>query len=179
MSVIVAMTLPGQPILGSSVYLALGGDGRVAPMGCYFVRLEVAGDASGGNAIVTINLDERYTNLVAYANALIAVDAAAGDFSILVQEAGAAPGPGAPHIVGTIPQIATGVTTDNASFLWYPPPVYFQGGGQVTVSYPNVGVGETYKLQIEVYVFDINVRRITPLPVLQMNVPGVSAPAAV
>lgn len=179
MAVNVVVTLPAQPADGFTIFTPLGGDGRSAPHGCYFVIAEVDGDASGGAAGMTIDLDVRYTNLVAYANLRIAVDAAAGDFRIGLQADPAVAIPPTPSITGTIPQVATAVTTDNGSFLWYPPPVFMVGGGRVSATVPNVGVLETYKLELEVLVFDIDVRRITPLPYLMLNVPGVSAPAAV
>jgi len=159
-------------------FIPLGGDGKVAPSGCYFVRLEVDGDASGGNATLTINLDPRYTNLVAYVNLLIQVDAAAGDF-LLGTFTGTGQAAAAPQVVGTIPQVATAVNSNNGMFLWYPPPVFYQQEGQVFAAMPNVSATETYKLAAEIFIFDPDIRRLTPLPFLMMNVPGVSAPAAI
>lgn len=176
MSVTTTVTLPAQPTQGVSEFVPLGGNGKSAPLGCYFVRAEVDGDAGGGSATVSINFDRRYTNLVAYLNPTIAVDAAAGDFAVRI---GTAVGSQQVQVTGTIPHIATGTVTDNASFLWYPPPLYFQGVGNGSFFCPNVGVNETYKLFAEIFVFDINVKRLAPMPVLQMNVPGVSAPAAI
>lgn len=179
MSVAIVVTLPDQPSQGQTVYIPLGGDGRQAPLGCYFVTAEVDGDAGGGTASITINFDPRYTNLVAYCNFLITADAAAGDFMIRLQGAATDTSPPRPQIVGTIPQVATTVTPENAAFLWYPPPVFFQGVGNARSTVPNVGVLETYKLQLEVLVFDIDIRRLTGLPLLMLNVPGVSAPASI
>lgn len=177
MAVTTTVTLPAQPAQGVMTYVPLGGDGRSAPLGCYFVRAEIDGDAGGGNATCIINFDERYTNLVAYANYVIQADAAAGDFVIRLSKSSNISA--LTNVVGTIPQVAGTTATDNAAFLWYPPPIYFQGDGSCVAIAPNVGVNETYKLTAEVYVFDIDVRRLTPLPILQLNVPGVSAPAAV
>ncbi len=178
MAVATTVSLPALPSQGAADYIPLGGDGKSAPHGCYFVRAEVAGDASSGNASITINLDVRYTNLVAYVNLLIAVDAAAGDFLMLLGT-GTGQAAASPQVVGTIPQVATTVNTNNGTFLWYPPPVFYQQEGQIFSSCPNVGVGETYKLAAEVLVFDPDVRRLAPLPWLMLNVPGVSAPAAI
>lgn len=179
MSVSATVTLPAQPAQGALNYIPLGGDGRSAPLGCYFCRLEVDGDAGGGTAAVTINFDPRYTNLVAYVNVLIEADAAAGDFATWIAQSGQVATPDRVFVVGTIPNVATGVSTDNSSFLWYPPPIYYQGSGYCSMKVLNVGVNETYKLTVEVLCFDIDVRRLTPLPWLMQNVPGVSAPAAV
>ncbi len=175
MSVSSDVTLPAQPAAGNTVWQPLGGDGTFSPHGCYISRNEIQGDASGGNATLRTTLDSRYTNLVAFVNARIQVDAAAGDFRLVVQPTLTEEGV---EVVGTMPQISTGFAA-NASFLWYPPPLYHPGTGVVLCGYPNVGVGELYQLVIQVYTFNIDIRRLTPLPFLQGNVPGVSAPAAV
>ncbi len=179
MAVSSSVTLPANPTAGETLYIPLGGDGRSAPLGCYFCRVDLAGDASGGGALITINFDQRYTNLVAYANLRIQADAAAGDFSMQVVATSAAATADRVQIVGTIPQVATAVTGDNGGFLWYPAPIFFQGRGSCLAQVPNVGALETYKLTVEVLCFDIDIRRLTPLPLLMLNVPGVSAPAAI
>ncbi len=178
MAVSSTVTLPALPAQGALQYIPLGGDGKTAPLGCYFVRLEIDGDAGGGNATMSINLDVRYTNLVAYVNLLIQVDAAAGDF-MLGTFTGTGGAAASPNIVGTIPQVATAVNSNNGMFLWYPPPVFYQQEGQIFGVVPNVSATETYKLAAEILVFDADIRRLTPLPWLMQNVPGVSAPAAI
>lgn len=176
MSVSTEVILPAQPTIGNTELLPLGGDGKAAPHGCYVVRAEVDGDAGGGSAQVTITLDSRYTNLVAWVNVGINVDAAAGDFVCVLQ-----PGDGneGVTIVGTIPQVATTVATRNAAFLWYPPPIYYRQKGQILVRFLNVSATEDYVLAAQIYTFDPNVTQLAPLPILQLNVPGVSAPASV
>ncbi len=176
MSVASTVTLPAQPVLGNTELLPLGGAGVSAPHGCYVVRNSIVGDASGGIATLTINMDPRYTNLTAWVNARVSVDAAAGDFAIFLQPNATKEGV---QIVGTIPQIATTSAGVNAAFLWYPPPLYYRGGGFLQCVFPNVGAGETYTLSAQFYTFVIDVTQRSPLPILQFNVPGVSAPAAV
>jgi len=178
-SVSSTVSLPAQPAQGEQSYIPLGGDGKFAPLGCYFCRLEVDGDAGGGTASLTINCDVRYTNLIAYSNLLIEADAAAGDFALRIEQTGQIATPDRVTIVGTIPNVATGVNSDNSSFLWYPPPLFYQGAGVAISKCLNVGVNETYKLAIEVFVFDINVKRLAPMTWLMQNVPGVSAPASI
>ncbi len=177
MSVITTVTLPAQPTIGQSVYTPLGGNGYSAPHGCYMVESSVVGDASGGTGTVQIQGDARYVNLFAFINAKIAADAAAGDFQLSLEQTSGSAEPNV-HVVGTIPQVATTFSL-NAAFLWYPPPIYFKGQGIATAAFPNVGVGETYRMAVQVYLFRIDVLQATPLPILQWNVPGVSAPAAV
>lgn len=179
MSVSTTVTLPAQPAQGETIYTPLGGDGKSAPLGCYFCRAEIDGDAGGTTAAVTIAFDSRYTNLVAYMNMQINADAAAGDFMMRIMRSPSSVAPDRAQIVGTIPQVGTTVTQDNASFLWFPPPIYFQGAGAAVASCLNVSATETYLLTVEVLVFNIDIRRLAPLPLLMLNVPGVSAPASV
>lgn len=140
----------------------------------------MVGDVSGGSVALTINLDPRYTNLLAVVNVSVDSAAAAPEFDVIVSPDAITSARTQFSVVGTMPFVADATSfTDNASFLWFPPPVYYQQEGVVAYAGENVGVLETYKLQIECYVFDADVRRLTPLPWLQMNVPGVSAPAAI
>ncbi len=177
MSVSLSLTLPGQPAAGLARFTPLGGNGKQAPLGCYFVDAQLDGDASAGTASVVINTDPRYANLIAYANPVINVDAGAGDFLLRIAT-GSAGADIVCTVVGTLPGISASVSTDNSAFLWYPPPFYLVDGN-VTFIALNVAATETYILRAQIYCFDIDVTHLTPLPFLQMNVPGVSAPAAV
>lgn len=176
MAVSATLTLPGQPASGNSIFEPLGGDGTRAPLGCYQSSVAVAGDAGGGNATLTINFDPRYTNLCAWINLTVASAAAAPDFQCRLHGGTGTITPDV-HVVGTMPHQA--VETPNAAFLWFPPPLYFIQLGQIRMSVLNVDVTETYTLITQIYCFHPEVTRITPLPLLQLNVPGVSAPAAV
>ncbi len=177
MSVSSSVTLPNQPAAGASVYTPLGGDGYTAPHACYLAQIIVAGDASGGTVLLEIQGDPRFTNVVAWINPLTITAAAAGEFQItLVEHATSTLPPVA--IVGTFPHVAVGFG-GNQAFLWYPPPLYFRGQGRIQLAQINVGVGESYRLRAQIYCFKIDVLQTTPLPILQMNVPGVSAPAAI
>lgn len=176
MSVSASVTLPAQPAIGSSSYLPLGGNGKQAPHGCYVVEAGVVGDAGGGTASITVNLDTRYTNLVAYMNPQVISAAAAPDFHIFIGP-GVSVGGAPVTICGTMPHTVIGAP--NAAFLWYPPPMYFRQGGTMALTMLNVDVTETYSIVAQIYTFDPQVTLLTPLPLLQWNVPGVSAPAAI
>ncbi len=178
MAVATEVVLPAQPTTGRTVYTPLGGNGLTAPGGCYMVNAAIAGDASGGVATVGITGDPRYTNLFAWANLKTAASASANDFVCILEETSGSSVPNS-LICGTMPQVAAASFGTNASFLWYPPPVYFKGAGRCGGQQPNVGAGETYFLTVQIYIFAIDVLQRTPLPFLQWNVPGVSAPAAV
>ncbi len=170
--------MPAQPTIGESAFTPLGGNGQSAPLGCYMTRINVVGDASGGTATLQMNLDTRYTNLVAWVLVGAQAMAAAGEFEIRLIDA-ATPSVPTIDIVGTLPHVSEAVFVNNASFLWYPPPVYFQQKGIIQSVVVNVDATETYKLTAQIYCFDSNVLRLTPLALLNWNVPGVSAPAAI
>jgi len=179
-SVSSSVSLPGQPGAGRVELVPLGGDGKSAPHGCYFVRIEIAGDASGGSATADVTLDVRYTNLVAVFQMTVEAAAGAPLVSMVMSPDNASSS--RPHwtIVSTVPQVTAATSFQaNASFMWFPPPVYYAQEGFLAFATPNVGVGETYVLTAEIYTFDPDVRRLTPMPYLQLNVPGVSAPPAI
>ncbi len=178
MAVSSTVTLPAQPTVGESAFTPLGGDGKLAPLGCYLTRINVVGDASGTTATLQINLDPRYTNLVAWVLVGAQAMAAAGEFEVRLLDQ-AVPSVPTIDIVGTLPHVAEATFVNNASFLWYPPPVYFQQKGIIQSIVVNIDATETYKLTAQIYCFDANVLRLAPLPFLQWNVPGVSAPAAI
>lgn len=178
MSVASSVVIPAQPTTGRTVYTPLGGNGITAPHGCYLVELRIVGDGGAGTSTLSIQGDARFTNLFAWINPKTGASAAANDFVLLLEETAGSTVPNT-VVVGTMPQVAAATFGTNASFLWYPPPVYFKGNGRIQAQQPNVGAGETYFLAAQVYVFDIDVAQKTPLPFLQWNVPGVSAPAAI
>ncbi len=179
MSVSITGTLGGgQPDASQFVWVPLGGDGKAAPLGCYVARIEVVGDASGGVATAGIIGDDRYTSIAAWLSFEVEVAAAAPDFQIRMLNDLTASQPQV-LIVGTAPHVATTVAVVNSTFLWYPPPMLYPRGGFWEVRCLNIGAGETYRLTAEVFVFDADIRQIMPLPDLQANFPGVSAPAAI
>ncbi len=172
--------MPAQPAQGETHFQPLGGNGRTAPLGCYYARLEVDGDASGGSAVVGIQLDPRYTNLVAAVNPAIEAAAGAEDFAVTLRPSSDPTSGMGVDVVSTMPQIAAASSFgNNAAFLWYPTPILFEGDGHVRFATSNVGVLETYKLAIEVLCFDIDIRRVMPYPLLMLNLPGTSGPNAV
>lgn len=176
MAVSITLNVPDQPAQGGLEFLPLGGDGKTAPLGCYLLDAQIDGDASAGNAGININLDPRYTNLVAFINFQADSTTAGPEFILQLRQTGTGSTVTGPRIVGTAPQVAlSGI----ASFLWYPPPIYYPGAGFISLTCLNVDATETYSINAEIYCFDIDVRKLAPLYLLQLNVPGVSAPAAI
>lgn len=179
MAVTATIQLPNQPAVGGAEFLPLGGDGTTAPLGCYLVTIGVVGDAGGGNANLAINLDRRYTNLIAWANPQVAVATAAPIMQLGIRATGGVTGTGDPTIVGTMPHDHAVFANPTSSFLWYPPPIYYVQRGSVHFTTANIAATETYTLVAQIYCFHPEVTRITPLSWLQQNVPGVSAPVSV
>lgn len=171
------ITLPAQPVAGDGVlYSPLGGDGRSAPLAVYDIGIQVVGDAGGGNAVVTVNFDPRYTSLVAWVAPFVAADTAATEFFVqLVDTVLFTPNL---RIVGTMPFVTEGFSARNSSYLWFPPPMWFNGNGQLNANFVNVDATETYGMNCSIYVFDRNVRQIQAAQWLNMTKIGVNSPTA-
>ncbi len=160
MAVALSVTLPAQPGDGLNVFLPLGGDGTFAPLGSYICDISLDGDASAGNATVTLIFDTRYTNLVSWINPSIEASAAAAEFICTVgRDPVSLEAP--PRIVGTLPFVATTVSPVNSAILWYPPPILYRAAGFITFVTPNVGAGEDYILRAQVFCFDIRVEQLS------------------
>jgi len=169
--------LPAQPTLGQgSLFTPFGGDGRSSPLGIYDVDARIVGDASGGNAVITIGFDPRYTSLVGWAQPGVIADTAAGEFVIQVQNSVT----GLPNAraIGTLPGVAEAFTAINSAYLWFPPPLYLPGDGRLIATFANVDATETYDLACQIYVFDRDVRQLTAMQWLNLTRVGVNAPTA-
>ncbi len=177
MAVSVAFTLPDQPLAGDgALYTPLGGDGKLAPMGVYDVGAQVVGDASGGNAVVMMDFDPRYTSIVAWIAPWVIADTAAGEFVIqLLDTVHVLPNL---RVVGTLPGVTEGFTSRNSTYLWYPPPMWFTSTGRLNCTFVNVDATETYGMSCSIFVFDRNVRQYAPMQWLNAMRIGVSAPNA-
>jgi len=176
MAVSSIVTLPAQPTVGASIWIPLGGDGVYAPIGYFDVLNQVVGDASGGNATLQINFDRRYTNLLSFVNVGVQADTAAGDFQIAMEEIdGAALGLA---VNGTLPGVAETFVTVNSAYMWYPPPVFYPGAGQVRAVFPNVDATETYQATVQVFAYNRDVRSRMNMTWLHQIVPSTNAPVA-
>ncbi len=118
MAVTSTTTLPDQPSAGSSRLVALGGDGWISPKSYYELQVNLAMDASGGNADVTIDMDPRFETFIKRVE--IAVLAAAADETFQITQ----------RIVGSgFSSSISGLTFRNgvSSFTpggaWWDPPV--------------------------------------------------------
>ncbi len=175
MAVASTITLPAQPSQGAVTWVPLGGDGVTAPIGYYDVDVQLVGDASGGNAVIAITFDARYTNLCAWANVKVFADTAAGEFSISMTRSGAFSGL---IIVGTLPGVTEGFVTANSTYLWYPPPVFYAGDGRIQAFFLNVDATETYVMTLQVFAYNRDVRNRMNMTWLHQIAPSTNAPVA-
>ncbi len=150
MAVTELVVLPAQPTIGATIFVPLGGDGVTAPLGYFDCLARIVGDASGGNSLVQINFDSRYTSLLAYAQVGILADTAAGDFAITTERSDTALT--GIQVVGTFPGVAESFIGQNSSYVWYPPPVFHACDGQVRFFCPNVDATEAYQMTAPVFV---------------------------
>ncbi len=170
MSVAETLTLPGQPGAGRVDFQGFAGDGYTAPIAEYLVDFRLAHDASGGTANLILDCDPRYTNVITWVSLVMSGLATAAEYHLSIRR-GAGNDPGGPAVVGTMPLVAATLTSSNNAFLWFPPPLLFQGDGQISWLSPNVD-GDTSFMRAQVYVFDINVRQTAALPYLLQNFKG-------
>lgn len=176
MSLLSTTQLPAQPTVGTTVWVPLGGDGVTAPLGYYDVQSRLVGDAGGGSASIQVIFDTRYTNLMSFANIGVQADTAATEFSLDFQKSSAALT--SIQINGTMPFTLEASFTQNSSYMWYPPPVFFAGDGQVLFRTVNEDATETYSLTLQVFAYNRDVRNRMNMTWLHQISPSVNAPTA-
>ncbi len=176
MSVTEAVVLPAQPTIGATIWVPLGGDGVTAPIGYYDVLARIVGDAGGGVAQVSIGFDSRYTSLLAYANVGVLADTAATEFVIQTERSSTALT--GIQVNGTMPFTLEASFGQNSSYLWFPPPIFYAGDGQVRFFTPNVDATESYHMTAQVFVYNRDVRNRMNMTWLHQITPSTNAPTA-
>ncbi len=177
MAIASTVLLPDQPAAGGGTkFTPFGGDGTQAPLGCYDVDMHLVGDASGGNAVLTIGFDPRFTSMLVYVLAHVIADTAAGEYQLQLFDNDTA----LPNIrvIGTLPGVAETFVSVNSAYLWSPPPIFMAGAGRIGASFPNVDVTETYGIAASIFVFNRDVRQISPMQFLNMSRVGINAPVS-
>ncbi len=179
MSVASALQIPDQPAAGLTEIIPMGGDGFTAPHQAQVATVQLAGDAGGGSSLITIRLDERYTNLVSVVSANITGAAANTNYLLDLQMTAFE----VYRILGFLTFVSFGGAITGAlnSVLWTPPPVLAIAPPGLASAPPLVRFGtanvdgDTNLLSVRVYCFDKRARELTPLNVLLASVPRASA----
>lgn len=168
MAITELLTIPNQPNAGTLQYIALGGDGWVAPQSAWYMDMRITGDASGGRITATVSRDERFEHLVSFLRFQQA-SATAVDYifelrrvaGIEIQQLGVAPVSG----IG-------GVTL--STLLWSPPAVIDPVSWTLTVD--NVD-GELVRFGFMIYNFNIRASEKVPLDILLSSL--IRSPSAI
>lgn len=175
MSVTQTIVLPAQPAAGSTVQVALAGNGYTAPHSETRVRVNQAGDASGGINTIQVNWDPRWVSMVAFSSFVIGGLAAAQSVE-LNYRISANSGMGVVLVV-PFPNI-TGI---NPQVTWCPP-AQLCSVPSIGATQPNFRAalvntdGDTYQLDLVLYNFKKDVLQVTPLSILLASLPrGTSA----
>lgn len=163
MAVSLSVTLPDQPPpFGGSRFVPLGGDGRSAPQSMYVVGMLLNGDASGGDATLTLVPDPQFTSVADYVTC--------GTFSSVAAVTGIAQVvAGGENAGAQFTLAATGLGAGEATqtTTWSPPTILLETNQDPSIRFvtPNVN-GVTYSLTVRLYNFGRDVKHRVPLPVL-------------
>jgi len=154
------LTLPAQPAAGSNEYIPLGGDGWTAPQSAFMVDMQITGDASGGNSVLTIERDNRFEQIVSFLS-IESVHTLALQFALGIRRI-----PGITiHHVGVAP-ITTAVSL--TSVLWAPPAFIDPTGWEAV--FPNIDTIVS-RFRCLVYNFNIQASHKIPLNILLSSLP--------
>lgn len=176
MSVSRTVSLPavGAGASDFTTLTSLGGDGWRSPRSFFSVQVLLANDASAGTAIITVNLDPNYLqviNCIGYTKLGAAADV---DFSIAIQS----PARANYAIAGTL-QFNAGGSLNNVAGVWTPPPlplVSSEGAAPASIvsTTPNV-TGDNDVLNVDIFNFWKRAAEETPVEVLLACLPRASS----
>ncbi len=172
MSVAASVTLPDQPANGTVVLLPLGGDGNSAPRSRYEVfAFAIAGDGSGGNAVLTLTLDDVYESLVMQVSCFHnSPNDSENVFQLVSRKNAVAINAVTAHL------LAEAGPTSRALAIWCPPPLI--NVTEVNLTTPNLNT-ETYQMSVTILNFNKRASERTPLNILYASLPrGTSDTAA-
>lgn len=147
-----------------ATYIPLGGDGLSAPFALYQIDKTVAGDVSGGAITSNFVLDARYCSMIRWIGMAIGGVNADVEYRISIgAETKMA-------ITGTLVGVASTVSSEGAAGYWVPPQTVLPPGQTVSTGFTNVD-GDTFRISMEVLLWNIRVRELSPWPYL-MNAAG-------
>jgi hypothetical protein len=170
MAIADSFTLPGQPALGSSVYTPLGGNGFSAPHSMYDITFQIVGDATGGNIVLAVVYDSRFTGMINWV--CVTANSAAGDLGCVNVISTAEPsGQG---FQDAAPMLQASGLALGTTKLWQPPPVAFTStptfDPTITTTFANSNLKE-FNLTMQIYNFAKRAREKTPMYQLAANLP--------
>ncbi len=148
-------------------YVPLGGDGFTAPFAAYTVdRFQVGGAAGGGTARLTVTMDPKFCALIQYATwSINQATGAAAEFKLRIT----ALQQSIPLLIdqGSVTNITATISgSEQVARTWEPTPVILPGSGGVApfleATWSNIDVNE-YFLSLQVFLFNIRVRELTPM----------------
>ncbi len=164
MAVAVETTLPEQPAIGINAYQPLGGDGWSSPHSVAEFSMSSAGSASGGNNVITLNFDPRFTSVVSYVRLSNSSASTALEMNLTMFPTGRSQ-PQVQAFANAVPVI--GLSTINL-FTWCPPPLPHMGRLVATTTNTN---GDTLSMMGYIYQFQVNVLQYIPLNVILAALP--------
>jgi len=155
-----AFTLPAQPTAGGADFVPLGGDGWTSPQSMHILRdVLLTMDATGGNAVMTITTDVRFSQVVPWVQLGVigAVDAEPFSMALVSRQR-----QGQGQSVQL--QATSNFTALNgASAFWSPPPVV--DVDQIIITIANVD-GDTLVVNGIVYNYKLRATEKVPIGVL-------------
>lgn len=165
MAVTTEVTLPAQPASGSTLLHPLGGNGFHSPHSVYHGLVNSSGDASGGDHIVRVYLDNRYLSLVATFEALVqgmSADLVADLF--IVEETGSSIA-----LRTTAAYLPVGSLASDAVIHWNPEPFLISANSanqsEIRLLMANTN-GIDLTIRYHIYNFDKMARHRIPIEVL-------------
>lgn len=166
MSVTETVTLEDQPSAGGRIQLIpLGGNGVTAPKSMYEVIVNLAHDAGGGTATITLNGDPRFSSLCTLMNGVY-TSAAGGIEMLFGMRKGTPPvGPLARGFINAIPIATVGAISLG---VWNPPPIMTMD--EWTMTCTNV-TGDSQVLNAWFYNFDRRILELSPMWQILANLP--------
>jgi len=168
-SVAETLILPNQPTSGIVSRISLGGDGFSSPMAAYTVaNFQLTGDGTGGQVTFTVQLDDRFCALVAYAS-IGASQPTATNISVRFRLDSAPTGQGfAPQVYQ--PSVVANSLNLNAQTIraqWTPHAVITPGSDVINLSCAIINVDlVVHNFSAMIYLFNINARQRVPIEYL-------------
>lgn len=164
--------MPAQPADGVTEYVALGGDGFVAPHSSHSCTINVTGDASGGSCEIKVSPDPRYVALLSYVSVKLQDVGADENIRQEIRVTSSGSSPESFLVSSVVPWLPIGALTGAyANALWTPPAVLLSSGADPLTTGPfyrllcvNGGATERYSVTLRFYNFDKRARELVPLP---------------